>query len=76
MKGFSIAALIVLAVGLTMAIVGAIFNDIAWTGNFQPTNLADVMQTIGYIAAALAGIVLVALGVSHAVRDGEHHGKK
>ena len=71
MKKFTLTAIIILSVGLALAIIGAIFNDITWTGDFEPTALAGVMQTIGYIAAALSGIVLVAIGVSSAIKEGK-----
>jgi len=69
MRKLSMVTIITLAVGLTMAVIGAIFQDITWTGNFNPVNLAGVLETIGYITAAFSGIVLVALGVSSAVKS-------
>ena len=70
MKRFSIAALIVLSVGLAMTVVGSVLVGVTFTGNFDATPLAATLREIGYITAALSGIVLVALGVSHAIRTG------
>ena len=71
MKKMIMISLIMLAVGLAMAVIGAIFQDINWTGNFQPDNFAGLLETIGFITAALSGIVLVALGVSTAIKGNE-----
>ena len=71
MKKFSLTAIIILSVGLAMAIIGAVLSGITF-GNgakFDAAELARVLETIGYIAAALSGIVLVAIGVSYAITE-------
>ena len=71
MKKYTYTAIIILSIGIAMAVIGAIFQDVNWTGTFNPANLADVLRTIGYIAAGLSGIVLVAFGVAHAIKNGD-----
>ena len=70
MKKGTMVAIMTLTIGLTLAIVGAVFQDITtWSDSFNPVNLAAVLQTIGYLAAALSGIVLVAGGVANAIME-------
>ena len=75
MSKLSTTAIIVLAIGLAMAIVGAVMQGINYTGDFNGQPLASVLREIGYIAAALSGIVLVASGVASAVRHGQVNAK-
>ena len=69
MKKFTTTAIIMLAVGVALAIVGAIFQDITWSGTFTPVHLGQVFETIGFVAAALSGIILVGFGVALAITE-------
>jgi len=70
MKKMTLTSIILLSVGLAMVVVGAVFNSVEnWGTDFNPDALASVFTNIGYITAALSGIVLVALGVSGAIKN-------
>ena len=68
MKKMTLISLITLTIGLAMVIIGAVFASITtWGAGFNPGVLSDTFQSIGYVVAAFSGIVLTAVGVTHAV---------
>ena len=69
MRKLSVTTIIILSIGLALVIVGAVLSSITFTGAFDPSvALAPVLREIGYVTAALSGVVLVALGVSGAIK--------
>jgi len=69
MKKFTITAIVILAISLAMVFIGAIFQGVTLnTTRFDIEPLASALESIGFIGAALAGIVLTGFGVSSAVR--------
>lgn len=69
MKKLINTAIIILAVSLALVIIGSILAGINWGTGFDGAALAAALVNVGYIAAALTGIVLTGLGVSYAVRN-------
>ncbi len=61
-------AIIILAIGLAMILVGSILQGITWGNGFNGDTLADALNNIGYIAAMLSGVVLTGFGVATAVK--------
>ena len=65
-------AVIIAAVGVALVLISAVFGSIAWTGTFNPgtaNGLNSALSSIGYLAATLAGVVLVALSVANVVKE-------
>lgn len=60
-------AIVILAVGLAMVLVGSILQGITWGNGFNGALLAAALNNIGYIAAMLSGVVLTGFGVAAAV---------
>ena len=71
MKKLTVTALIILSVALAMIIIGAILGGVSTLGagaKFDASGLIDALTTIGYVAAALSGIVLTGMGVATAIK--------
>jgi len=76
-KKIMTTSMIIAAVGLVLILTSAVFGTIpsgTWgtgAGSFNPTNtngLNAALNTVGYMAAVLAGVVLVASGVVSATK--------
>ncbi len=68
MKKTLTTTIIILAIGIAMIIVGSVLQGISWSADFDGTQLASALTTIGYITAALSGIVLTGFGIAHALK--------
>jgi len=71
-KALVISAIIT-AVGVALVLIAAVFGSISWSGGFNPglvsgTALSAIMNTIGYLAATLAGVVLTVMAVANVAR--------
>ena len=70
-KKLMMTACIITVVGITMVLTGAVLGTItSWgsgVGQFNPTNtnaFNSVLNTIGYLATTLAGVVFVATAIA------------
>lgn len=73
-KKLLISATIIVAVGITMVIAAGVLGSVSGkiTGfdvGTTTTGFAGTLNTIGYLASVLAGVLLVASGVVSAVKD-------
>ncbi len=69
MKKLITTTVIILAIAVAMIVVGSVFKSITWTGDFNGAELANAFNNIGYIAAALSGVVLTGAGIATAVKS-------
>ena len=72
-KKIMMTSMIIASIGLVLILTSAVFGTIPGTtwGTFNPTvtnGLNAAMNTIGYMATVLAGVVLVAAGVVNATK--------
>lgn len=69
MKKLINTAIVILSISLALVIIGSVLAGMTWGNGFNGAELAAALVNIGYISAALTGIVLTGLGVSYAVRN-------
>lgn len=69
MKKLITTTIIILAIGIAMIVVGSVLKGITWSADFDGTQLASAFNNIGYIAAALSGVVLTGSGIATAVKS-------
>jgi len=71
MKKLMLITLITLSVGLTLVLTAGILNSIQFdTANFNPATLINAFFVIGYLTAAISGVVLVGCTIIHVVKVG------
>jgi len=71
MKKLSLYSTIALVVGLVLVFVAAILNSVEIvTDGFNKTSLIATFLSIGYLIAAVGGIVLAASSISEAIKTG------
>ena len=69
MKKLITTTVVILAIGIAMVVVGSVLKGVAWGTDFDGTQLATALSNIGYIVAALSGIVLTGVGIATAVKS-------
>lgn len=73
MKKLNRISIVILAISISMIIIGAVLGGITNLNNqgaaFNVTQLVNALQSLGYIAAAFSGIVLVASCVTAVIRN-------
>ena len=70
MKKTMFTTLIIFSVGIALILVGSILQGISWGVGFDGTTFASALNNIGYIVTLLSGVVLMALGISTAIKGG------
>lgn len=70
MKKTMFTTLIIFSVGIALILVGSILQGISWGTGFDGTTFASALNNIGYIVTLLSGVVLMALGISTAIKGG------
>ncbi len=68
MKKLITTTLIILAIGIAMIVVGSVLNGIAWNASFDGTSFASALNNVGYLAAALSGVVLTGVGIVSVIK--------
>ena len=72
MKKLVVSSAVILAVGLTLVLVAGILRSVTFdTTVFNPATLANAMSTIGYLVAALAGVILAGCACVTVARGGD-----
>ncbi len=69
MKKLITTTIVILAIGIAMVVVGSVLKGVAWSSDFDGSQLAIALSNIGYIVAALSGIVLTGVGIVAAVKS-------
>ena len=69
MKKLITTTIVILAIGIAMVVVGSVLKGVAWSPDFDGSQLAIALSNIGYIVAALSGIVLTGVGIVAAVKS-------
>jgi|GEM_PF-4177225 len=69
MKKLTLTSIIILAVGVSLVIAGAILASLNIdTGNFEPDSLAMAFWTLGYLGAIISAVILAGVTITSAVQ--------
>ena len=71
MKKLMLTSAITLAVGLTLVLVAAVLNACTGITGFTVSSLTAPMNSIGYLVAALSGVLLTGCAIVDVVKGGD-----